>query len=675
MSNFVYNNTALPAAKTDIVPVSDPTRQWSATDSNFVFQALGDIRTAIGNQAVNVLAFGATGNGSTDDTAAIQAAINATAGRTLYIPKGKYKVTSTLFITNTSHHLVGDFGNRNVDGGTEISFTGTGPCIQIGVDNGHAWDLGDYNGPQDQRFENLWISHASPDANLVSAGNPGALHYKVGAYGIWDWRGGGIGLQNVGIEHFEANFVGINSDINNFNYVISLYSRYGIYAGPRSDQFSIRDLYSFFCDRAVTIDRASQVRIVDAQIVGCGTPTSSAIEVRQASTSPRMERVWFEHLQGYSGTDQQSFVSIGEVAGYGPGGSISSPGGTPTTSPVEGATVLRPFVYTVLPGLACHTKYLISVGKCHQLVLDHPVMMINSSLNNFDALVGIQAGQSPSSSDTQICISNVPSVLTFAKCFTNAGGGSPTVVVQSWGASGTRILDNVTLGAATTAVHTINGAVTVNPPLAATSQAFGVINSNSGQTTAAITIRGRQDGSIDTTSGAQFPVSVLAQALSTKSSGTNLLRNIGLQTSAQFGDDNRAIETLSGDNVFNITSGATICARSFRLASELVPPQITANQNDYNPTGLAETAVLLLNSSVAVSITGIAAGGGTGGRILWVFNTGSSNITLSNQNASSTAVNRIIGRGNADTILTAGTGCFLYYSPSLARWIIMSDSL
>jgi len=42
---------------------------------------------------VNVLDYGATGNGSTDDTTAIQAAINATsAGGTLYIPKGTYKI-------------------------------------------------------------------------------------------------------------------------------------------------------------------------------------------------------------------------------------------------------------------------------------------------------------------------------------------------------------------------------------------------------------------------------------------------------------------------------------------------------------------------------------------------------------------------------------------------------
>lgn len=50
----------------------------------------------------NVIQFGATGNGSTDDTAAIQNAINAVqgTGKTLYFPPGQYLVSSTLTITS-----------------------------------------------------------------------------------------------------------------------------------------------------------------------------------------------------------------------------------------------------------------------------------------------------------------------------------------------------------------------------------------------------------------------------------------------------------------------------------------------------------------------------------------------------------------------------------------------
>lgn len=65
----------------------------------------------------NVKTFGATGNGTTDDTAAIQSAMNALAvtgatGGTLYFPAGTYKYTSRLqfgvAVTQTNVKIVGD---------------------------------------------------------------------------------------------------------------------------------------------------------------------------------------------------------------------------------------------------------------------------------------------------------------------------------------------------------------------------------------------------------------------------------------------------------------------------------------------------------------------------------------------------------------------------------------
>lgn len=54
----------------------------------------GDILT--GSVFVNVQEYGAIGDGITDDTAAIQAAINASANRTIYVPAGTYLISDTL---------------------------------------------------------------------------------------------------------------------------------------------------------------------------------------------------------------------------------------------------------------------------------------------------------------------------------------------------------------------------------------------------------------------------------------------------------------------------------------------------------------------------------------------------------------------------------------------------
>jgi len=57
-------------------------------------------------EQVSVKDFGAVGNGTTDDTTAIQNAINSGA-RSIYIPAGRYKVTSTLNLCNLSVSGVG----------------------------------------------------------------------------------------------------------------------------------------------------------------------------------------------------------------------------------------------------------------------------------------------------------------------------------------------------------------------------------------------------------------------------------------------------------------------------------------------------------------------------------------------------------------------------------------
>lgn len=563
-TDFIYGVADLPADKVNrdgtTGPVTNPTRRWSADDASRTLQALRGIRTDIDSRWVSVLRFsGIDPTGVADSTAALQAALNATEGRTLYIPRGKYKVTTTLFVTGRSHHIVGDFANRNTENGTEISYTGTGPCIQIHTDSGNPWDTNEYNGKQDHVFENLCIRHGAPDTALIGAGDL-VLRVKIGAYGIWDWRGGGITMRRVVLEQFEANFVGIQSDINTFEDVTNNYSKYGFYIGPRSDQNTISQMYAINCDRPVTVDRAGGLRIEKSHFVGCGHSTAANIEIRRGSgVGPfgvTIDRCWFERISGgYQGTDGLGFVQVGVVNGYGAGGSIQSPGGAPTTGTVVGCVISEPSLLTLLPATPGHVRYVASVGKCQQFVLLDPMHQNSGSLTNLDALVGTEASESPTNVETQIFI-RAPGTLTDAKCYQNLGGGSPAVTMDRDGATGRVLSSNVTLGGTTAAVHTVNGVTTVNSP--ANANGGALLAQNTGANTSNSTaMRGLHSGTVDTSGGFAQAIAVQAAVSATRSAGGSSLQNVGLQATASGGQDNQAIRTLNGDVQLNVTSGVT----------------------------------------------------------------------------------------------------------------------
>lgn len=109
MTNFVYDNTALPAAKSDAFPVSDATRQWAAADGNACFTGLEDIRTILEHRTFNVAAYGAVGDGVTNDAPAIALAIAAAQtaqlsgqvyGAYVEFPKGIFVCNTPISIPN-----------------------------------------------------------------------------------------------------------------------------------------------------------------------------------------------------------------------------------------------------------------------------------------------------------------------------------------------------------------------------------------------------------------------------------------------------------------------------------------------------------------------------------------------------------------------------------------------
>lgn len=99
------------------------------------------------------------------------------------------------------------------------------------------------------------------------------------------------------------------------------------------------------------------------------------------------------------------------------------------------------------------------------------------------------------------------------------------------------------------------------------------------------------------------------------------------------------------------------------LSGIISPVQIVANTNDYNPTGIGTSSVLRLSTDASRNITGLV---GFAGQKLLIFNVGSFDIVLTNEDAASSAGNRF--SFGASITLNANEGIVLWYDTTSARW-------
>lgn len=104
---------------------------------------------------------------------------------------------------------------------------------------------------------------------------------------------------------------------------------------------------------------------------------------------------------------------------------------------------------------------------------------------------------------------------------------------------------------------------------------------------------------------------------------------------------------------------------AWAFSGDITPAQITANANDYNPTGLSGAAVLRLSTDASRNITGLQ--GGADGRVVRIDNVGAFPIVLKNADAGSTAANRFAF--GVDRTLEAGRSLWLSYDSTQARWL------
>lgn len=122
----IYSTATSTAASNPLTTDSDGYFEFWAADGLYTLtiSKIGittETTTAflLRDSPVDVKGFGATGDGSTDDTAAFQAV--ATAGLVGYIPKGTYKITSAIALTVAGSGFVGDGPEQSIITSTSAS--------------------------------------------------------------------------------------------------------------------------------------------------------------------------------------------------------------------------------------------------------------------------------------------------------------------------------------------------------------------------------------------------------------------------------------------------------------------------------------------------------------------------------------------------------------------------
>ncbi len=166
---------------------------------------------------VDVRDFGATGDGATDDTSFIQAALDAVPanGGIVYFPNGTYKVTSVLTVSKPCTRLLGPGRRQRIAtlAPVIINYTGTGNVINITGNQGFVCEFLHFNYPAQ--------SGTVINASNVASGFVRGCHFvgtsKNGkAIDIND--GSGWSFYDVDIEYFD---IGIDLQQNNGDSLLS----------------------------------------------------------------------------------------------------------------------------------------------------------------------------------------------------------------------------------------------------------------------------------------------------------------------------------------------------------------------------------------------------------------------------------------------------------------------
>jgi hypothetical protein len=114
-------------------------------------------------------------------------------------------------------------------------------------------------------------------------------------------------------------------------------------------------------------------------------------------------------------------------------------------------------------------------------------------------------------------------------------------------------------------------------------------------------------------------------------------------------------------------SSTQVLQNDIVFANVISPTQLTANVNDYSPTGALNAGIIRLTSDAARTITGFTTTNNVAGRTVVLHNAGVQNIVLADQSASSTLAFRF-ALPAGDLTLLPNMVALIQYDATTARW-------
>lgn len=125
-------------------------------------------------------------------------------------------------------------------------------------------------------------------------------------------------------------------------------------------------------------------------------------------------------------------------------------------------------------------------------------------------------------------------------------------------------------------------------------------------------------------------------------------------------------------DVLTVVAGAAAWAPTAFSPGEVISPtQLSANTDNWNPTGLATSRIIRVSTDASRNLTGItAAGGAFPYDIKRLINVGSFNLVLIHD-ATSTAANRFLIPGSLDLTLLPNDSVVTWYDPTTERWRVL----